>query len=239
MNNSYTYYKPLENIFVDSEGNLRDPEVPRARGSILLPEVISAHPDLKDMAGRYNIASNDAIAVANGRPVNMHLRKAVEEGAIKQAAWAQEHPYFNIAGIAAGAAPLVVATTPAVVGGGELAATALANPYVDAAITSAFAGHGLNHAINESIDGWGDAAMTALELTPLGRLARPVWNAAKPKGNFIPTPESNMSGIRYAYNRNPELANIGTLEDYNDYLKTVFPESKVKDINYHMGPKGL
>ena len=116
---------------------------------------------------------------------------------------------------------------------------ALANPYVDAGLTSAFAGHGLNHAINEGIDDWGDAAMTALEVTPLGRMAKPIWNAAKSTRNFIPTLDSNMSGIRYAYNRNPELANIGTLEEYNDYLKTVFPESKVRDINYHMGPRGL
>lgn len=83
------------------------------------------------------------------------------------------------------------------------------------------------------------AIENAVRNTNLGRLTKPMWNAIKPTRNFIPTLKSNMSGIRYAYNRNPELANIGTLEDYNDYLKTVFPESKVRDINYHMGPKGI
>ena len=60
---------------------------------------------------------------------------------------------------------------------GEAAYPLLTNPYVDAAATSAFAGHGLNHAINEGTDGWGDAAMTALELAPLGRLVKPMYNA--------------------------------------------------------------
>lgn len=32
---------------------------------------------------------------------------------------------------------------------------------------SYFGSHGLNHAINEGIDGWGDAALTALEVMPL------------------------------------------------------------------------
>ena len=122
---------------------------------------------------------------------------------------------------------------------GQAVTGLLGNPYFNTAVEAGFAGHGLNHIVNDGVDGWGDAAMTALEMTPLGRLAKPVWNVVKPTRNFIPTLESNMNGVRYAYNRNPELANIGTLEDYNNYLKTVFPESKVRDINYHMGPKGL
>ena len=68
------------------------------------------------------------------------------------------------------------------------------------------------------------------------------WRLAKhfkPISNFVPTLDSNLAGIRYAYSRNPELANIGNLEEYNNYIRTVFPESKVRDINYHMGPKGL
>lgn len=31
----------------------------------------------------------------------------------------------------------------------------------------------------------------------------------------------------------PEMASIGTEEQYRDYLKTIFPSSKVKDIVYH------
>lgn len=136
-----------------------------------------------------------------------------------------------------------IAAAPFLTWAGEAAypyvSTALTNPYVDAGLTSAFAGHGLNHAINEGIDSWGDATMTALELVPLGRVVKPLYNTIKPVSNFVPTLDSNLAGVRYAYSRNPELANIGTLEEYNDYIKTIFPESRVRDINYHMGPKGL
>lgn len=171
----------------DSEGNPRE-MTPELKAKIfegiadaknnraVLPEVTVSAPDRKDMVGRCNIASNDAITVANGRPVNTHLRKAFDEGAKQHAAWTKEHPWLETAGLIAGAAPFAVAATPAIVGGGELAYPILTNPYVDAGITSAFAGHGLNHTINEGIDGWGDAAMTALELSPLGRLARPMFN---------------------------------------------------------------
>lgn len=72
-----------------------------------------------------------------------------------------------------------IAAAPFLAWAGEAAypyvSTALANPYVDAGITSAFAGHGLNHWINEGINGWGDAAMTSLEVMPLGRLVKPVY----------------------------------------------------------------
>ena len=177
MNNSYSYTKPLSNVYVDSEGNVLDPDVPSARGTVQLPEVVVAAPDWKDVVGRYSIASNDATTISGLRPQNTHLKKQAEEGAAKHAAWAKENPGLETIGLIAGAAPFAVAATPAIVGGGELAYPILTNPYVDAGITSAFAGHGLNHAINEGIDGWGDAAMTALELTPLGRLAKPMYNA--------------------------------------------------------------
>jgi len=65
---------------------------------------------------------------------------------------------------------------------GEAAYPILTNPYVDAGIASASAGHGLNHTINEGIDGLGDAAMTALELVPLGRLAKPVYEGVVQPG---------------------------------------------------------
>ena len=35
------------------------------------------------------------------------------------------------------------------------------------------------------------------------------------------------------FKSNPELANIGTVEEYSQYLDTIFPDSKVKDILYH------
>ena len=41
------------------------------------------------------------------------------------------------------------------------------------------------------------------------------------------------------YESNPKLGNIGTLQQYNEYLETIFPDSKVKNIVYHGGPKGI
>jgi len=39
--------------------------------------------------------------------------------------------------------------------------------------------------------------------------------------------------INYVFEQNPELFKIGTKTQYYKYLKTIFPESKVKDIVYH------
>ena len=40
-------------------------------------------------------------------------------------------------------------------------------------------------------------------------------------------------GVQELFNSNSELANIGTPEQYSQYLDTIFPDSKVKDIVYH------
>jgi hypothetical protein len=40
-------------------------------------------------------------------------------------------------------------------------------------------------------------------------------------------------GVDFVFEQNPELADIGTPEQYGAYLDTIFPESKVKDIVYH------
>ena len=44
-------------------------------------------------------------------------------------------------------------------------------------------------------------------------------------------------GVEDLFESNPELANIGTPEQYSQYLDSVFPNSQVKDIVYH-GTKG-
>lgn len=56
---------------------------------------------------------------------------------------------------------------------GKAAATALVNPYVDAALTSGFGAHGLQKLANGEAD-W----QTALEIAPLGRLAKPLYKEA-------------------------------------------------------------
>ena len=40
-------------------------------------------------------------------------------------------------------------------------------------------------------------------------------------------------GVEELFESNSELANIGTPEQYSEYLDTIFPDSKVKDIVYH------
>ena len=40
-------------------------------------------------------------------------------------------------------------------------------------------------------------------------------------------------GVQELFNTNPELAAVGTPEQYSAYIDSIFPESKVKDILYH------
>ena len=52
--------------------------------------------------------------------------------------------------------------------------------------------------------------------------------------NFVQgKPNSVKSGVSELFDSNPELANIGTPEQYSQYLDTIFPDSKIKDIVYH------
>ena len=43
----------------------------------------------------------------------------------------------------------------------------------------------------------------------------------------------DLNVIKTIFNGNPELKNIGSLEQYSEYIKTIFPNSKVKGIVYH------
>jgi len=42
-----------------------------------------------------------------------------------------------------------------------------------------------------------------------------------------------MEGINFVFSQSPELASIGSKAQYLQYLSTIFPNSKVKDIVYH------
>lgn len=42
-----------------------------------------------------------------------------------------------------------------------------------------------------------------------------------------------MEGIDYVFSQSPELASVGSKAQYLQYLSTIFPNSKVKDIVYH------
>lgn len=52
------------------------------------------------------------------------------------------------------------------------------------------------------------------------------------KENTIEKPKIK-EGVNFVFEQNPELSQIGTKEQYSEYLDTIFPESKVKDIVYH------
>ena len=45
--------------------------------------------------------------------------------------------------------------------------------------------------------------------------------------------------IKEIFKLNPELEQIGTEREYQKYLETIFPESKVRDILYHGGVSGI
>jgi hypothetical protein len=54
------------------------------------------------------------------------------------------------------------------------------------------------------------------------------------KKEDIKTPESKIKeGVDFIFEQNPKLAQIGTKEQYSEYLDTIFPESKIKEIVYH------
>lgn len=44
---------------------------------------------------------------------------------------------------------------------------------------------------------------------------------------------SIKEGVDFVFKKHPELAQVGTLEEYSKYADSIFPDSKVKDIVYH------
>jgi hypothetical protein len=49
--------------------------------------------------------------------------------------------------------------------------------------------------------------------------------------------KDKKAGVDFVFKQNPELANIGTEQDYSEYLNNILPESKVKNIVYHQTPR--
>jgi hypothetical protein len=47
------------------------------------------------------------------------------------------------------------------------------------------------------------------------------------------------SGVNLLYQQYPELSNIGTQEQYSQYIDTIFPNSKIKNILYHSSPNKI
>lgn len=68
----------------------------------------------------------------------------------------------------------------------------------------------------------GGTNYTENEIATPGRLVE-----EKPQGTEV------KQGVNGVFEQSPELANIGTQEQYSQYLNTIFPDSKVKDIVAH------
>lgn len=70
-------------------------------------------------------------------------------------------------------------------------------------------------------------------------LAYYLWNEYEgevPAEFYTPSTQAK-EGISEIFESTPELTRIGTPEQYSQYLDSIFPDSKVKDIVYH-GTKG-
>jgi hypothetical protein len=57
--------------------------------------------------------------------------------------------------------------------------------------------------------------------------------APTPKPTPAPKPVAIKKGVQELFESTPELTRIGTPELYSQYIDTIFPDSKVKDIVYH------
>lgn len=64
-------------------------------------------------------------------------------------------------------------------------------------------------------------------------------NSFSKKNKEMPQEESKIEkpqireGVDFVFEQNPELAKIGTKEQYSEYLDSIFPDSKLKNIIYH------
>jgi hypothetical protein len=66
-------------------------------------------------------------------------------------------------------------------------------------------------------------------------LAYYLWNEYEGEvpSEFYTASSQVKEGVPELFESNPELAAIGTPEQYSAYLNSIFPDSKVKDIVYH------
>jgi ADP-Ribosyltransferase in polyvalent proteins len=63
-------------------------------------------------------------------------------------------------------------------------------------------------------------------------------NFEQSENEIIKIPETKIKeGVDFVFEQNPELVQMGTKEQYTEYLDTIFPESKVKEVVWH-GTKG-
>ena len=212
----------VDTVRMDSNGNIADDKGNVIGDSVILPEFEVTGVNPKNQF----VQPNDNLWIDNGRVKNPELLERGLQGAKSHAEWEREHPALAKWSYATAAAPFVVASAPLVtVAGDALAATSVGNAitsglgtmgsYIttptllgapayawgDAALTSAFAAHGM-HDMSEN----GVTPENLLEVAPLAQLA-----PALKKGTY-----NTLKLIKDGYDK----AHIGDYyikPQYNDY----------------------
>lgn len=186
--------------WVKQRNDRKDRELKAFRKYLRTEGARALNKEVKD----YLTTSNDNTwTSANRNPKNQHLQARVTKGAKAHASWEKEHPTLTKWGNVLGAAPFAVAAAPlaATAGSGIVAladaaaATSIGQgvtnflapiagtsiggasipQWLDTGLTSAFGAHG----IQTTIDKGEISPTTALEIAPLGRLAKPIYNTGK------------------------------------------------------------
>lgn len=65
-----------------------------------------------------------------------------------------------------------------------------------------------------------------------------IWKNLKEDSQIV-SEVYDQNTIKSVFESNPELANVGTPEQYSHYLDSIFPSSKVKGIYYHTSPNKI
>jgi hypothetical protein len=78
------------------------------------------------------------------------------------------------------------------------------------------------------------AGIGTREINEAGKQAiKEIFNNSVNTPSVEPVNTQVKGGVAEVFNENSELSKIGTLSQYSEYLETIFPDSKLKDIVYH------
>ena len=122
--------------------------------------------------------------------------------------------------------PAIAASALLPVAGEAVAGTSIAGiptmTWADTALTAGFGAHGLNKLFRGEINGPLDGAMTALEVAPLGRLAKPFINKAIQRSLEVEYPLGpyNIDAANKAF-RDEEWANFLATRNGDNYYRMV------------------
>ena len=186
MNNSLNLYRRTNNL---GDVEYIYQETPDSEEILLTPtnKRFSDDPtnwDYEDASGRkyspriINVKDPGTISEYTG--TNNPLLRAADKY-VRELSWRAQNDPSSIALQGKYTMPAIASSALLPVAGEAFAGTTIAGvpatTWANTVLSAGFAGHGLNHTVNEDIDGWEDAAITALEIAPLGKLAKPIYDA--------------------------------------------------------------